>query len=158
MNESKFSLNSMIEDYVQSHKMLLAEKGIELEVSIPDDMVGFADEAKTGMVLNNYLSNAVSHCDGEKKIFVKAREINGIYRISVFNTGKNISDDVIEEMWLSFYRGDKARHRKEGRFGIGLSIVAAIQDMHGMEYGCENKADGVEFWFEVKKYVKHLTM
>lgn len=158
LNESRFSLNNLIEDYAQSHKMLLAEKGIELEVLIPDDMVGFADEAKTGMVLNNYISNAVSHCEGEKKIIVTAREINDLYRISVFNTGKNISDDVVEEMWLSFYRGDKARNRKDGRFGIGLSLVAAIQDMHGMAYGCENKENGVEFWFEVKKHVKDLTI
>ncbi len=158
LNESEFSLNNLIEDYVQAQKILLAEKGIELEVSVPENMIAFADESKIGMVLNNYFSNAVSHCEGEKKIVITAKEINGIYRISVFNTGKNISDDVIEEMWLSFYRGDKSRHRKEGRFGIGLSIVAAIQDMHGMSYGCENKEDGVEFRFDVKKYVKDLTM
>ncbi len=158
LNESEFSLNSLIEDYVQAQKMLLSEKGIDLEVLIPENMVAFADESKIGMVLNNYFSNAVSHCENDKKIVITAKEINGNYRISVFNTGKNISDDVIEEMWNSFYRGDKSRHRKEGRFGIGLSIVAAIQDMHGMSYGCENKEDGVEFLFDVKKYVKDLTM
>ena len=30
-------------------------------------------------------------------------------------------------------------------------IVAAIQRLHGMEYGVENVPGGVEFWFDVKK-------
>ncbi len=158
LSENSFSVNEMVEEYVLAQKIRLSEKGISLDVSLPEGMTGFADESKIGMVLNNYFSNAVSHCDGEKKISVTAEEIDGNYRISVFNTGKNISEENFEEMWNSFYRGDKSHHRDEGRFGIGLSIVAAIQNMHFMKYGCENKEDGVEFWFDVKKCVKDLSI
>ena len=34
---------------------------------------------------------------------------------------------------------------------LGLAIVAAIQRLHGMDYGVKNVSDGVEFWFDVKK-------
>ncbi len=158
LSENIFSINEMIEEYLSAQKIRLSEKGIALEVSVPENIYGFADESKIGMVLNNYFSNAVSHCDGEKKIYVTAEEFDGNYRIKVFNTGENISEENFEEMWNSFYRGDKSRHREEGRFGIGLSIVAAIQNMHKMLFGCENKDNGVEFWFDVKKHVKDLSM
>lgn len=158
LSEACFSVNDLIEEYVSAQKIRLGEKGISLDVSLLPDMYGFADESKIGMVLNNYFSNAVSHCEGEKKISVIAEEVEGNYRIRIFNTGKNISDENFEEMWNSFYRGDKSHRREEGRFGIGLSIVAAIQNMHLMKYGCENKENGVEFWFDVKKHVKDLSM
>lgn len=158
LNEDTFSVTGLIEEYVAAQKIRLAEKGITLEMSLPHNMMAFADDSKIGMVLNNYFSNAMSHCEGEKKIVVSAEEKDKAYRISVFNTGKNISEENLEEMWHSFHRGDASRRRGEGRYGIGLSIVAAIQKMHSMEYGCRNMPDGVEFWFDVKKCVKSLSM
>ncbi len=158
LSEECFSINDLVEEYVSTQKILLSEKGISLEVSLYQNMYGFADVSKIGMVLNNYFSNAVSHCEGEKEISITAEEFEDNYRIRVYNTGKNISDENLEELWKSFYRADKARRREEGRFGIGLSIVAAIQNMHSMKYGCENKENGVEFWFDIKKHVKDLSM
>lgn len=40
---------------------------------------------------------------------------------------------------------------RRGRFGLGLSIVGAIQKLHGEKYGAENTDDGVVFWFDIKK-------
>ncbi|MBQ1995822.1 MAG: two-component sensor histidine kinase, partial [Clostridia bacterium] len=76
------------------------------------------------------------------------------YRISVYNSGKPISGTDIENIWRSFYRADKAHSRSEGRFGLGLSIVSTIQDLHKQKYGVINREHGVEFWFDVKKAEK----
>lgn len=158
LNESDFLLNGTIGEYVDIQKIRLDENNINVEIKLLPDMRGWGDEAKISMVLNNYFNNAISHCDGEKLIRITAGEYGEFYRIRVFNTGKNIPEEYTEELWNSFFRGDKSRRRNEGRFGLGLSIVAAIQSMHGMKYGCENKKDGVEFWFDVKKHVKNLSM
>ncbi len=154
-----FCVNDMVKEYITAQKMMINDKKINLEIDLPPDIHGFADEQKMGMVLNNYFSNAVSHCEGEeRKIIISAREVDSVYRISVFNSGKNIPEETLEEMWSNFFRGDKSHHRDEGRFGIGLSIVAAIQNMHSMQFGCNNKENGVEFWFDVKKSVKDLSI
>lgn len=158
LNESAFSVNCMVEEYTAAQKMIITEKDINFAFLLPNGMNGWGDEAKLNMVLNNYFSNAVSHCEDKKIIRITAEELDEKYRIRVFNTGKNISEENMDEMWNSFYRGDKSHRREEGRFGLGLSIVAAIQDMHSMKYGCENKADGVEFWFDIKKYVGDLSI
>ena len=85
-------------------------------------------------------------------IKASAEEIDGErYRISIFNTGKQIASKDIDHIWSSFYRADKAMSRAQGRFGLGLAIVAAIQKLHGEEYGVKNHKNGVEFWFDVKK-------
>lgn len=155
----KFCVNDMIDEYISAQKMIINDKNIDVEIDLPSDIYGFADEQKMRMVLNNYFSNAISHCEGEeKKIIVSAQETDSVYRISVFNSGKNIPEDTIEEMWNNFFRGDKSHRRDEGRFGIGLSIVSAIQRMHSMKFGCDNKENGVEFWFDVKKVVNDLSI
>lgn len=54
-------------------------------------------------------------------------------------------------MWNSFYKVDKARTRAYGGYGLGLSIVKAIQELHNNAYGVENIDGGVNFWFEIDK-------
>ena len=48
---------------------------------------------------------------------------------------------------------DKAHSRTYGGSGIGLSIVKAVMDAHGMPYGVLNHDDGVEFWMELEKKI-----
>ena len=76
-------------------------------------------------------------------------ENNGIVRVSVFNSGKPIPEGELENIWVKFYKIDKARTREYGGSGIGLSIVKAIMDNHDKDCGVINHEDGVEFWFEL---------
>ena len=90
-------------------------------------------------------------CQCDRKLIRIAMEPvpeRNVLRVSVFNTGKRIPEEDLENLWQKFYKVDKARTRAYGGSGIGLSIVKAIMDLHGMAYGVENLDDGVRFWFE----------
>ena len=146
-----FDLREFTQEWFDRNEGVLSEKGITYENSVPAGIFGNGDKLILESVLNNYLSNAVSHAEGEKKLKVYCKETETAWRICVFNTGKPIADKDIDKIWDSFYRADKSLSRSQGRFGLGLSIVAAIQDLHEEDYGVENKPDGVEFWCDVKK-------
>ena len=147
-----FNIHDVVESWVERNKTILGEKGISVINSIDNDIMGFGDLFILSTVVNNYMSNAVSHVDFQMLIKASAKEIdNGRYRISIFNTGEQIAPKDIDQIWNSFYRADKAMSRAQGRFGLGLAIVAAIQKLHEQEYGVINHDDGVEFWFDVKK-------
>ena len=77
------------------------------------------------------------------------QKFNNCVRVSVFNTGKKIPEEDIENIWDKFYKVDKARTREYGGSGIGLSIVKAIQESFHRECGVCNHENGVEFWFEL---------
>ena len=64
-------------------------------------------------------------------------------------SGKQIPAEDIGNIWIKFYKVDKARTREYGGNGIGLSIVKAIMDSFHRDCGVINHADGVEFWFEL---------
>ncbi len=146
-----FNIRDLIDGYATDNNIKFNEKGITFENNVPQNHIGSGDIIKIEMIVNNYIQNAVSHADGEKKISVSSEEHGRDYRITVFNTGKHIADEDIDKIWLSFYRADKAHSRSENRFGLGLSIVSAIQRLHGEEYGAYNTDGGVCFWFDVKK-------
>ena len=106
------------------------------------------DAAQLEEVLINYLTNAINHCSGEKKIVVSVNKNGKETEVRVFNTGKNIPGDELERIWEKFYKVDKARTREYGGNGIGLSIVKAILDKYDYSYGVRNLDNGVEFWFK----------
>lgn len=101
-------------------------------------------------VFGNLLSNALHHVpDGGRVRFAVTRVGEERVRVAVFNSGSTIPPEELPRIWDSFYKVDKARTRAYGGSGIGLSVVAAIMKAHGMPYGVQLHADGVEFFVEL---------
>ncbi len=150
---TEFNLVETLGVCAESLQSRMDEKEITLDFSVNPSFVAESDAVMVQNIFTNYLSNAISHADFDKIISVTAEDVGKSYRIRVFNTGKQIPGTDIENIWQSFYRADKSHSREEGRFGLGLSFVATIQQMTGEKYGVENKVDGVEFWFDVRKKI-----
>ncbi len=160
LNEIEFGSNKLdlerfdIVELVRtiSSSMELIAKGNEVSVVFNDHapVYVWADESMIEEVVTNYLSNAIHYASGSRIVDIKFTETaENKIRVSVFNTGDNISDDDLENIWVKFYKVDKARTREYGGNGIGLSIVKAIMEQHNEKYGVINHSSGVEFWFEL---------
>lgn len=67
----RFDLSELIRNKVQSLAILAQQKGAQIECDFPDAVFVWADEYKVEEVLTNYLSNALNHADGERKITVR---------------------------------------------------------------------------------------
>ena len=148
----RFNISELVRGVANATAILRDQNGIRLEMDIPDETFVWGDEFKIEEVVTNYMSNAVNHCDGEKviRIFYSEPE-DALLRVSVFNTGQPIPEDDLEQIWIKFYKVDKARTRAYGGSGIGLSIVKAIMDSMNQKCGVTNHENGVEFWFELSK-------
>jgi len=149
-NES-FSVSDLIKDFFSSAENSILTKDADVVIRIDPSFTGYGDKELLSHVFSNYFTNALNHLDFERKITIGAKDMGEFFRITVFNTGKPIPGSDIENIWQSFYRADKAHSREEGRFGLGLSIVASIQELHNQKYGVSNKDGGVEFFFDIKK-------
>ena len=145
----KLPIKNTVITLVSSRMKHLSDNGITLDIGINENYVAFCDRDLFERVFNNYFSNALSHIDGEKRLKISCEVVEEYYRISLFNSGKPIADEDIEHIWQSFYRADKAHSREQGRFGLGLAIVAEAQNLQNAKYGVKNHQNGVEFWFDV---------
>lgn len=121
----------------------------ELELLTDEPVYVWADEFKTEQVIRNYLTNAIHHVSGEKRIEVRVIQKEDTVHVSVFNSGTRIPEEDVDKIWDKFYKVDKAHTREYGGNGIGLSIVKAIMESFHQNYGVINYDNGVKFYFEL---------
>lgn len=149
LHNERFSVYDFANNMLNSMKVLFEDKGITAENSLDPALIGYGDITKLEMVLSNYLGNAISHIKAPYRICISGEKIANAIRVYVFNSGDAIAEEDMDKIWNSFYRADKSHNRSENRYGLGLSIVRAIQNMHHMKYGVENVDGGVRFWFDI---------
>ncbi len=149
-DKSEFSVNEYIDEFLKTASPIFKEKGITVKYT-PCDFTASADIKQMTTVLSNIVLNACSHAKNEKEIHIFCEDEGEEIKVNVFNTGSFIADKDKDSIFTSFYRADKAHSRKEGRFGLGLSIVKSICDNHGCICGFENEENGVTFYYTIKK-------
>ena len=148
LNKQSFDIALLSSDMLTR---ILKNKNISSENKIPENTLCFADEVQIEQVLKSLLENAVAHTNEGGNIRIESVQKDKKLRISVFNTGENIPDELMPQIWQSFFRGDTSHKRDSSRFGLGLSIVAAVMKLHNTNCGVYNTENGVCFWFEVEK-------
>lgn len=149
VNFEHFDIVQVVRTVINSATLLAKQKEAQIEIDDYPQIYVWADEYMIEEVVTNYVSNAINHVDGEKKIKVSLKKTDKVVRVSVFNTGKCIPEEELDKIWIKFYKVDKARTREYGGSGIGLSIVKAIMESMNQKCGVLNHEDGVEFWFEL---------
>ena len=154
-NNDEFDICELIKEVIRKCNVMLEEKNIkDVKFDASKKIMVYADEFYIEQAFTNYLTNAVKHVkevNGEKYIKIEVKEDikNQKARISVFNTGENLSDENLERVWGRFYKVDESRNRADGGTGIGLSLVKAIMNNYNQKYGVQNTENGVEFYFEI---------
>ena len=64
---------------------------------------------------------------------------------TVANDCPPLSQEALDKVWDTFYRGDEAR--SGGGTGLGLAIAKQIIELHGGKCAAENTKSGVAFRF-----------
>ncbi|MBO5004937.1 MAG: HAMP domain-containing protein [Clostridia bacterium] len=153
-NNKKFDLKELINEVIRRCNVMIEENTINIKLNSDEGLCVYADDFYIEQVITNYLTNAIKHAkevNGEKKIVINAKvnEKTNKVKVSVYNTGDNINQEDLDRIWGRFYKIDSSRNRNNGGSGIGLALVKAIMNNYKNSYGVENKAGGVEFFFEM---------
>lgn len=151
MERMDFDLIDMIGGVLHSFNIMIRQKEITVDFESDRQVMIRADEFMMEEVVRNYISNAIHHIDGDRRLDILVEEAERSVKVSVFNTGHPIPGDELDNVWQKFYKVDKAHTREYGGNGIGLSIVKAVMDSHGGTCGVYNTDEGVCFWFELNK-------
>lgn len=149
----EFDLSELVKAEIRRETVNFKNKGIDLELNIPEKIIVYADQDCIEQVVNNYLSNAIKHCEkinNENKVEIKIEKTKkNKVRLYVYNTGRKIPKDYQNRIWGRFYKMDKSRNRDDGSTGLGLALVKAIMNNYGNEFGVRNRGNGVEFYCDI---------
>lgn len=148
LEKTDFDLATLLDSLLLHYQSLLEKKRLHLILDKAPQIMIHGDALRAEQVLVNLLNNAFDHVDDGGILALHCKRAGQKWRLSVFNSGDTIAAESLQQLWQSFYKADPARTRHLGGYGLGLSIVRAIQELHRNEYGVVNKTDGVEFWVD----------
>jgi two-component system sensor histidine kinase ResE len=113
---------------------LAVERGIELQVALPDQWeyspVVMGDFDRLEQVLTNLVDNALRHTPPGGNVTIRLDATESEVRMEVRDTGTGIPAEELPFIFERFYKVDKARTRSKGGTGLGLSITKNIVQMH----------------------------
>ena len=146
-----FDLREVVSETAAAFSHVFEEKKISFSMELSAPLPVWGDPFRIGQVVQTILSNAIDHTAPEGRIRLWAEEREQGYILRVWNEGCAIPEEELQKIWEPFYKLDKARTRKFGGHGLGLSIVKAILELHGQTCGAVNENDGVTFWMTIGK-------
>ncbi|MEM1113020.1 MAG: ATP-binding protein [Pseudomonadota bacterium] len=91
---------------------------------------------------DNLLRNALQYSATGGIISVVATSTPDDVLITIQDSGPGVPTEELDRIFDAFYRVDKARTRKTGGYGLGLSIARRAIEQHGGSISAEN-ADGL---------------
>lgn len=97
-----------------------------VEIHSHENIEVFTDVQKVKQLLFIFLDNARKYSDGLISVFIGKTDSEAHIRIE--DRGIGIPKDDLTKVFDRFYRVDKARSRKQGGSGLGLSMAKEIAD------------------------------
>lgn len=107
-----------------------AEPERPLQSRVEPGVIVLGDEAQLRGLLANLLGNVRMHTPATVRCIVALGTNGDEATLRVQDEGPGIPSDAVPHVFDRFYRADKSRSRFRGGSGLGLSIVAAIAEVH----------------------------
>jgi signal transduction histidine kinase/CheY-like chemotaxis protein len=143
LEQVQFDPHQITHKIAQSTEKQCADKGIQFRFSSSlcarRKLIG--DPLRLEQIIYNVISNAVKFTsEGKVSFDIKTREVNDRQemRILISDTGVGIPAEKLDAVFHLFAQTDFDNKRKYGGFGIGLSIVKALTDLHGGEINIDS--------------------
>ncbi len=134
-----FNLSRAITNAVLPFEVVAFEQGKTIVCEIEDNVVYNGDERSIKKMMEALVDNAVKYSEDDSEISVKLAAKGAKKTIEVFNKGQGVTLEQKDRLFEKFYRTDDSRARETGGYGIGLSIVKNIVDMHHGRIETESK-------------------
>jgi two-component system NtrC family sensor kinase len=123
------------------------EKGMQVEIDLPDDLLVQADPSLLKIVYANLISNAAKYGRQKGTIRLSGERRGGMAELHVWNDGPGVPQEKIEELFRKFSRLAPPLDEQPGT-GLGLFIAREIVRQHGGEIHAENaEGEWIDFVF-----------
>jgi PAS domain S-box-containing protein len=127
-------LTDVVRRTVEDHRDELARRGLDLELSLPDEPMQITgDRTRIAQVVGNLMGNAAKFTErgGTVTVLVTADIQLRQALLLVRDTGPGVSPEMLPRMFDMFTQADTTLDRSKGGLGLGLALVKGIAEIHG---------------------------
>ncbi len=147
-HKAPFDMVECIGQALISFERPITQKGVEVEVLLPDHPVfTLANRDYILQVLYNLLDNAVKFCPTGGQLGIRLGMSDNKIYVSVFNDGETIPPEELSLLFDRFHKLDKSRSENRDGWGLGLYIVKTIICNHGEDISVSSLNGRTEFTF-----------
>ncbi len=141
IRRQSLDLLGVIEEAVESVRPLLGQRGLRLEIAVPDAETPLAGDApRLVQVFVNLLSNAIKFAPAGSTVRVGSADLADAVDCWVEDEGPGVAGGDAEAIFDRFRRSMGAEPDAPG-LGLGLWIVKSIVERHGGTVRVERSAD-----------------
>jgi len=126
---ARTDLGSLVERAVGRIRQRVADHPVTDAAGTADVGEADVDPNMIGLVLDHLLDNAVRHTPPDTPVRAEIRADRDEVAVTIADEGPGVPPDMLSHLFERFYRGDSARGR--GGAGLGLTVAAAIVQVHG---------------------------
>lgn len=125
LKPERINIKNLTIDVLMSFYDHFNNKNIEPIINMPEkDVYITADESAVRRVIENLLSNAITHSDGD--IMINIEEKESTVKLIVENDAHTLNEKEVDRIFDRFYIADQSRSGKST--GLGLSIAKSLMD------------------------------
>jgi len=125
-----------------SHSLLALHPEIEIESFHNEEYILVSgDPDLLELAIMNLLENGVKYSESPAFLSITIADFGDSIELSIADKGMGIPSEDLDKIFERFYTVDKARSRRMGGAGLGLSIVNAIATKHDAELSVISAVD-----------------
>src|ERR1044072_283346 len=151
LNREPVSPVASIENAIETVRIDAADKGVEIKVEAPDDVLFVqADPVRLEQIIWNLLNNSVKFTPRGGGIVVRLEEENDEIVLTVSDNGQGIDSSFLPHIFEMFRQADPGTSRAQQGMGIGLAVVQQLVELHGGSVSAHSAGVGKGATFTIR--------
>lgn len=155
LTEEKVLLNEIVHDVVQHAQFRIQNSGGKIKLDLPIELIEItSDRLHLTNIISNLVDNAIKYSPKAPEIEISLRRENKRILLSVKDHGIGIKKEHLNKIFDKLYRVPTGNVHNVKGFGLGLSYVKAIAELHGWDITVRSKyGEGSEFTLVMKETI-----
>lgn len=152
INLERIEINELIGHIIDNAKFRISGSGGEIKVILPkEEVFVLGDRMHVTNLISNLVDNAIKYSGKAPKIKVKLNSDGKQIKLSVKDGGIGIKKEHLNKIFDKLYRIPTGNVHNVKGFGLGLSYVKAIAELHNWNITVKSKfGSGSEFVIQIK--------
>ncbi len=131
LNKKELNLVELIQILVEAQEPIIQAKGGDFKLNLPEQPIRFiGDETHISNAILNLIDNAIKYSEGQPLVQISLEENEKEIIFSIKDSGIGIASQNIPYLFDAFYRVPTGNLHNVKGFGLGLSYVKKIMDIH----------------------------
>lgn len=134
-------LSEIVREVVELFEPAAEEKAVRLQLSAGETVHVVGDRDLLFDAISNLVDNAIKHGGDRGEVKIGVARCAGEPVLSISDRGPGIPTNERHHVLRRFYRLERSRNRPGN--GLGLSLVAAVANLHGAHIVMEDNSPGL---------------